>query len=279
MATAVSSTKLTELSRHALETRRDIVRMAYAAKSGHPGGSLSVTDLVVALVFEELHLDPARPSWLNGDRLVLSNGYAAPALSSALGHRGYLPLEEPGSLRPDRSRLPGQVDRRRLPGVESATGCAGQGLGMAIGMALDNRLARRTSRVFAMLGDGECEAGPTWEALVAGARYQLDHLVVLLDRHGGPADRAPPTPTGIEPIADQLRAFRYETIEIDGHDFGAILGAFSRARESRGRPTAILADTVPGKGVSFMEHQPSSQGNSPTRVEAEQALAELGASL
>jgi transketolase len=279
MAIPVSSTKLSELAQHALDTRRDIIRMTYAAKSGHPGGSLSVTDLVVALVFEELHLDPAQPNWPERDRLVLSKGHAAPALYSALAHRGYLPVEELRTLRQTGSRLQGHVDRAKLPGIEASTGCLGQGIGMAVGMALDNRLAHRSSRVYTIIGDGECQAGPTWEALMAGGHFKLDNLLVLLDRNGYETDGSTESIMGIEPIADKLRAFRYETIEIDGHDFGAILDAFARARATRGRPTAIVANTVKGKGVSFMEHQHSWHGKAPNRDEAEKALAELGATL
>ncbi|MCI4340238.1 MAG: transketolase [Thermoplasmata archaeon] len=279
MATSVSTTKLTELSERALEVRRDIIRMTYAAKSGHPGGSLSVTDLVVALLFEELRIDPAQPNWSERDRLVLSKGHAAPALYSALAHRGYLPVEELLTLRQTGSRLQGHVDREKLPGIEASTGCLGQGIGMAVGMALDNRLAHRPSRVYTIIGDGECQAGPTWEALMAGGHYRLDNLVVILDRNGYETDGSTEDIMGIEPIAEKLRAFRYSTLEIDGHDFPQILEAFGKARETTGRPTAIVANTVKGKGVSFMEHQHSWHGKAPNRDEAERALAELGATL
>lgn len=279
MAASVAASKLSELSARSLEVRRDIIRMTYAAKSGHPGGSLSVTDLLVALVFEEMRLDPAQPNWPDRDRLVLSKGHAAPALYAALALRGFLPREELLSLRQTGSRLQGHVDRQKLPGIEASTGCLGQGIGMAVGMALDNRLAHRTSRVYAVLGDGECQAGPTWEALMAGGHYGLDNLLVILDRNGYETDGSTEAIMGIEPIADKFRAFRFETLEIDGHDFPAILKAFHHARETRGRPTAIVAKTVKGKGVSFMEHQHSWHGKAPNKAEAERALAELGATL
>ena len=279
MAAAVSSPKLSELTERALEVRRDVLRMTYAAQSGHPGGSLSVTDLLVALVFDELRIDPAQPNWPDRDRLVLSKGHAAPALYSALAHRGFLPVEELATLRKLGSRLQGHVDRQKLPGIEASTGCLGQGIGMAVGMSLDNRLAGRTSRVFAILGDGECQAGPTWEALMAGGHYRLDQLVVILDRNGYETDGSTEAIMGIDPIAEKFRSFRYETVEIDGHDFPAILGAFAHARATRGRPTAIIARTVKGKGVSFMQHQHSWHGKAPNRDEAQRALAELGASL
>jgi len=279
MAASVSSSKLTELSERALEVRRDVVRMTYTAKGGHPGGSLSVTDLLVALIFEELSLDPSQPNWPDRDRLVLSKGHAAPALYSALAHRGFLPVEELLTLRKVGSRLQGHVDRQKLPGIEASTGCLGQGIGMAVGMALDNRLAHRTSRVYAIIGDGECQAGPTWEALMAGGHYRLDNLLVILDRNGYETDGSTEAIMGIDPIAEKFRAFRYETIEIDGHDFRQILDAFARARENRGRPTAIVAKTIKGKGVSFMEHQHAWHGKAPNREEAQKALTELGATL
>jgi transketolase len=263
----------------AREIRREIVRMTFAAGSGHPGGSLSVCDLVTALVFQELRIDPTRPDWPERDRLVLSKGHAAPALYSALALRGYFPREELKTFRQLGSRLPGHVDRTRLPGIEAATGGLGQGIGMAVGMALGARLAHRPSRTYAVLGDGECQAGPTWEALMAGGHYQLNDLVVLLDRNGYETDGPTESILGIEPIAEKFRAFRYHTLEIDGHDFRAILGALAEARRTRDRPTAIVARTVPGKGVTSMEGSHVFPGKPPSAAELERALAELGAPL
>lgn len=265
-----------ELVERAREVRRDILRMTFAAGGGHPGGSLSVTDLLVTLYYGELRIDPARPDWPERDRLVLSKGHAAPALYSILAHRGFLPVEELATLRQLGSRLQGHVDRLRLPGIEASTGCLGQGIGMAVGMALDARLARRPTRVYAIVGDGECQAGPTWEALMAGGHYALDNLVVVVDRNGYETDGSTESILGIEPLADKLRAFRYETVEIDGHDFGALRGAFAHARATRGRPTAIVARTVKGKGVSFMEGTHSYHGKAPSAAELERGLAELG---
>jgi transketolase len=275
MATAVASHTTAELSDVAREVRRDILRMTHAAGSGHPGGSLSVTDLVVALVFEEMRLDPAQPNWSERDRLVLSKGHAAPALYSALAHRGYFPIDELLSLRKTGSRLQGHVDRQKLPGIEASTGCLGQGIGMAVGMALDLRLAGSPSRVYAILGDGECQAGPTWEALMAAGHYRLDNLVVLLDRNGYETDGSTEEIMGIEPIAEKFRAFRLATLEIDGHDFRQIFGALAQARATRGQPTAIVAKTVKGKGVSFMEHKHAWHGKPPSAEELARGLAEL----
>lgn len=270
---------IAQLSATAKEIRQDVIRMTYTAASGHPGGSLSVTDLVTALVFHELQIDPQRPDWSDRDRLVLSKGHAAPALYAALAHRGFLPVSELTTLRQLGSRLQGHVDRKKLPGIEASTGCLGQGIGMAVGMALDARLARRANRVYAIIGDGEAQAGPTWEAIMAGGHYALDNLVVLLDRNRFETDGDTESIMGIEPVDEKFRAFRFETLVIDGHDFPAILGALARAREVKGRPTAIVARTVKGKGVSFMENKHTYHGKPPTHDEAVRAMAELGGSL
>ena len=268
---------LARLRATAQEIRRDIIRMTYAAGGGHPGGSLSVTDLVTALVFHDLRLDPKRPDWPERDRLVLSKGHAAPALYAALARRGYFPVEELATLRKLGSRLQGHVDRRKLPGIEVSTGCLGQGIGMAVGFALDQRLRKGDARIVAILGDGECQAGPTWEALMAGGHYALDNLTVILDRNRLETDGGTEELMGIEPIVDKFRAFRYETLDIDGHDLPAILGALATARSTKGRPTAIVARTVKGKGVSFMENQHAYHGKPPSAAEMQKALAELGA--
>jgi transketolase len=279
MAVAVPSPRLAELAERAREVRRDIITMTYRAGSGHPGGSLSVTDLLVALFFEEIRVDPAQPNWLDRDRVVLSKGHAAPALYAVMAHKGFLPHEELATLRVAGSRLQGHVDRRKLPGIEASTGCLGQGVGMAVGMALDHRLAKRPGRVYAILGDGECQAGPTWEALMAAGHYKLDNLVVIVDRNGYETDGSTESILGIEPLADKLRAFRFETLEIDGHDFPQILDAFEHARETKGKPTAIIAKTVKGKGVSFMENTHVYHGKPPSKEETDRALAELGGSM
>lgn len=279
MVLSVPSPRLAELADQAREVRRDIIAMTFRAGSGHPGGSLSVTDLLVALFFEEIKVDPAQPNWADRDRVVLSKGHAAPALYAVMAHKGFLPHAELASLREVGSRLQGHVDRRKLPGIEASTGCLGQGIGMAVGMALDHRLAKRPGRVYAILGDGECQAGPTWEALMAAGHYQLDNLVVIVDRNGYETDGSTESLMGIEPLAEKLRAFRFETIEIDGHDLSAILGAFQHARATHGRPTAIVARTVKGKGVSFMENTHVYHGKPPSRDEAERAMKELGGSL
>jgi transketolase len=276
MGDDVPAELVASLEARALETRRDIIRMTYLAGGGHPGGSLSVTDLLTALLFHELQIDPARPDWPDRDRLVLSKGHAAPALYSGLAQRGFLPREELKTLRRLGSRLQGHADGTKLPGVEAATGGLGQGIGMAVGMALDARLSGRASRVYAIIGDGECQAGSTWEALMAGGHYRLENLVVILDRNGYETDGSTESIMGIEPIAEKFRAFRYHTLEIDGHDFRQILGALQAARANSSGPTAIVARTVKGKGVSFMENTHIYHGRPPSKSEAERALLELG---
>jgi transketolase len=279
MAEEAPAELVAQLQAKAREMRQDIVRMIYAAGGGHPGGSLSLTDLLATLFFHELRLDPADPDSPERDRLVMSKGHAAPAFYAALAARGLIPREELLTLRKLGSRLQGHVDRNKLPWVEASTGCLGQGIGMSVGLALDARLAKRPSRVYAVIGDGECQAGLTWEALMAGGHYRLGNLVVILDRNGLETDGSTESIMGIEPIAEKFRAFRYHTLEIDGHEFPQILAAFAEARRTADRPTAIVARTVKGKGVSFMEGQHSWHGKAPNKAEAERALAELGGSL
>jgi transketolase len=263
----------------ARQIRQDVVRMAYHSGSGHAATSLSVADLLTALVFHEVRVDPEHPDWPDRDRLVLSEGYDAPALYSALARRGFFDPAILSTLQEIGSPLQASVDRRKLPAIEASTGGPGQGVGMAVGMALDARLAQRPSRVYAVVGGRECDAGLTWEALLAGGRYALDNLAIVLNWND-PATSPPMGPRGgVEPIADRFRAFGCETREIDGHDFPAILEAFGYARANKGRPTAIIARTVNGKGVSFMENQAAWNGKPPDREEADRALAELGGSL
>jgi transketolase len=270
-ASETSPATLEQLSATARQIRQDILRMTYHSGSGRAASSLSVADLITALVFHELRIDPEHPDWPDRDRLVLSKGHAAPALYSALAHRGFLDPAVLPALRQIGSPLQAHLDRRAVPAVEASTGAPGQGVGMAVGMALDARISKRPSRVYAIVGDGECRAGLTWEALLAGGQFALDNLVVLIDRNGSETD--------IEPLGEKLRAFHYETLEIDGHDFSAIFGAFAHARSAKNHPTAIIARTVPGKGVSFMENQAAWHEKALSREEAERALAELGGNL
>jgi transketolase len=275
MVDTVPEGEIRALQRSAREVRRAIIEMLATSMSGHSGGSLSVADIVTSLVFRDLRYDPRDPQRTDRDRLVLSKGHAAPALYAAFAVRGWIPREELATLRRLGSRLQGHVDREKLPFIEASTGCLGQGIGMAVGMALDGRLRGSPHQIYAILGDGECQAGPTWEALMAGGHYHLDRLTVIIDRNGLETDGATEEILGIEPLGEKLAAFRYQVLEIDGHDIGQILAALARARATRDRPTAIVARTVKGKGVSFMENQHSWHGKAPNRDEAARALAEL----
>ena len=257
--------------------RKDIVRMIGAAKSGNPGGSLSAADIVASLYFKVMRHDPANPKWPDRDRFVLSKGHAGPVLYAALAESGYFPVEELMTFRKINSRLQGHPDMNKTPGVEFSTGSLGHGLGAAVGMAIAGKLDNRDYRVFAMIGDGESQEGAIWEAGMAAAHYKLDNLTAILDHNGLQIDGPNVEVMGLEPVADKWRAFGWNVIEIDGHDFGQILGALDPSRKDPGKPTMIIARTTKGKGVSFMENAVDWHGKAPRPEEVEQAIAELGA--
>jgi len=264
------------LEEKARTIRRHIIRMLAEAGSGHPGGSLSAADIITALYFRVLRLDPQNPGWPDRDRFVLSKGHAAPALYAALAERGFFPVEDLWGLRKINSHLQGHPDMRKTPGVEASTGSLGQGLAMANGMALAGKLDKRDYRVYALIGDGEMEEGEIWEAAMAAAHYRLDNLTVFLDYNGLQIDGPTSQVMSSEPVEDKWRAFRWNVLNIDGHDFEQILAAIELAKGHRGQPTIIIARTIKGKGVSFMENAVGWHGNAPTREQAERALAELG---
>ncbi|NLK51623.1 MAG: transketolase [Syntrophomonadaceae bacterium] len=263
------------LAQKAQRIRQHIVRMIGEAGSGHPGGSLSAADLVTSLFFQELRLDPAHPDWPARDRFILSKGHAAPVLYAALAERGFFPVEELLTLRKIGARLQGHPDCRKVPGVEMSTGSLGQGLSVANGLALAGRLDRSNYRVYVLLGDGECEEGQIWEAAMLAAHYGLDNLVALLDYNGLQIDGPIQEVLSPDPLADRWRAFGWAVQEIDGHDFKQIIPALNQARETKGQPSIIIARTVKGKGVSFMEHQVGWHGTAPNQEQVVQALAEL----
>lgn len=264
-----------QLKEKAAVIRRHIVRMLARAGSGHPGGSLSAADIVTVLYFKEMNLRPEDPYWPDRDRFVLSKGHAAPLLYAALAERGYFPVEELDTLRRLGSRLQGHPDSKRLPGVEVSTGSLGQGLAAANGMALAARLDGRNYRVYVLLGDGELQEGMVWEAAMASAHYRLDNLVAFVDYNGLQIDGPVAEIMSLEPLAGKWRAFGWHTLVIDGHDYDQITGALAEARAVKGRPVAVIAKTVKGKGVSFMEGKVDWHGKAPTPEEAERALAEL----
>lgn len=255
--------------------RRHIINMVHAAGSGHPGGSLSAADIVATLYFSAMRLDPERPDWPDRDRFVLSKGHAAPVLYAALAERGYFPVAELTTLRQLGSPLQGHPDMNKVPGVEMSTGSLGQGLSAANGMALALRLDGRDSRVYVLLGDGELQEGQVWEAAMAAAHYKLDNLTAFVDYNGLQIDGPVAEVMSPLPLADKWRAFGWEVLEINGHDVTAIKEAVARARTIKGRPTAVIAGTVKGKGVSFMEGAVNWHGSAPKGEQKEQALREL----
>ena len=264
-----------EMKQIAKKLRRHIITMTAKAGSGHPGGSLSSVEIVTALFFNFLRHDPKDPRWPDRDRFVLSKGHAAPLLYSALAETGYFPVAELLTLRELGSRMQGHTDMTTTPGVEMSAGALGQGLSFGIGIALAARLDRRGYRVYVLLGDGECNEGQVWEAAMAGAHYKVDNLVAIVDRNRQQLDGWTYEVMDTEPMAEKWRSFGWYVIEVDGHDLAQILTAFNEAKKITGKPTAIIAHTTKGKGVSFMENNPDFHGKAPTPEEAERALKEL----
>ncbi|MCL6448703.1 MAG: transketolase [Armatimonadetes bacterium] len=267
--------KIAWLEDKARQIRAHIIKMTAAAGSGHPGGSLSAADIVTALYFHLLRIDPQNPAWPDRDRFILSKGHAAPLLYAALAERGFFPVEELLTLRKLGSRLQGHPDMKSLPGVEVSTGSLGQGLSAGNGMALAAKLDGRDYRVFVLLGDGEIQEGMVWEAAMAAAHYRLDNVTAFLDYNGLQIDGPITEVMSPEPVADKWRAFGWDVQEIDGHDIGQIIKAVEVARQVKGKPQMIVAKTCKGKGVSFMENQVDWHGTAPKPEQAEKALAEL----
>ena len=260
---------------NACKVRIGIIESTHAAKAGHPGGSLSSAELFTYLYFKELNVDPKDPKKGDRDRFVLSKGHCAPGLYAALALRGFFPWEDLKTLRHIGSYLQGHPDMKSIPGVDMSTGSLGQGISAACGMALAAKLRNDPCRVYALLGDGEIQEGQVWEAMMFAAHYELDNLCAVIDNNGlqidGPVDQV----MSPYPILDKLRAFGWEAVEIDGHDFDALEGAFGQARSVKGRPFAIVMRTTKGKGVSFMEDQAGWHGKAPNDEQAGTALREL----
>jgi transketolase len=265
-----------QLEAQAKESRKLILKMLSAAGSGHPGGSLSAIDIITALFMHEMNHDPQNPKWDERDYFVLGKGHGVPALYATLAACGYFPKEECMQLRKLGSRLQGHPDRVRLNCLEASTGSLGQGLSIAQGYAMAALLDGRPSRTYCVIGDGESEEGQIWEAALSISKYKLANLVVVLDSNGFQIDGAVKDVMNMEPILDKWSAFGFNTLEIDGHNMHEILRAFTEAREETTRPTFILAHTVKGKGVSFMENDNHWHGVTPNAEELKRALAELG---
>ncbi len=247
--------KLNDLRKIALEVRKDILRDTCEASSGHPGGSLSATDILVYLYFRRLRHNPKNPQWADRDRFILSKGHAAPALYACLAHSGYFPVSELKTLRCLGSRLQGHPERTRLPGVEASTGPLGQGLSFANGVALAARIDKKSYKVYCLIGDGESQEGMIWEAAMTAGHYKLDNLCVILDHNRLQIDGKVADVKNIEPIKDKFSAFNFYVIEIDGHNYQEIGEALEKADKQKGRPTVIIANTVKGKGVECMENK------------------------
>ncbi len=255
--------------------RRHIVTMIGRAGSGHPGGSLSAVEIVTALYFKVLRHNPSDPCWADRDRFILSKGHAAPLLYATLGECGYFPVDELSTLRQLDSRLQGHTDCKTTPGVEMTAGTLGQGLSFAIGVALSGRLNSQSYRVYVLLGDGECDEGQVWEGAMAAAHFKLDNLVVMVDNNGIQLDGWNRDIMNLEPLNKKWQGFGWHVIEADGHDLRRLIDAFEQAKLVKGQPAVIIAHTIKGKGVSFMENNPGFHGKAPNTAEVEIALKEL----
>ena len=268
-----------QLMATACKVRMGVIEGTHGAKAGHPGGSLSAADVFTYLYFKEMNIDPKNPKWEERDRFVLSKGHTAPGLYAALAERGFFPVDDLPTLRHIDSYLQGHPNMNTVPGVDMSTGSLGQGISAAAGMALAARHAGKSCRVYALLGDGEIQEGQVWEAFMLAHHYGLDNLCAVIDNNGlqidGPIDKV----MSPYPIPEKLKAFGWNVVEIDGHDFDQIAAAFAQARETKEVPTAIVMKTTKGKGVSFMENQAGWHGKAPNDEEYEKAMAELKAQL
>lgn len=267
-----------ELAAKACEIRKHVIRMVGAASSGHPGGSLSAADIVTVLYFNKMRIRPDDPTWSGRDRFVLSKGHAAPVLYAALAEAGYFPVDDLITLRRIDSYLQGHPDMNQTPGVDMSTGSLGQGLSAACGMAIAAKMDGADWRVYAVLGDGEIEEGQVWEAAMTAVHRKLDNLTIFVDWNGLQIDGPIREVKSVDHIGERFAAFGWHVIEIDGHDIPAIMAAIDEAQRTSGRPTAIVARTVKGKGVSFMENEAGWHGPAPKPEQVEAALAELEAS-
>ena len=271
----MDSTKLEMLQSAAKKIRIGVIEGTHAAKSGHPGGSLSISDVMAYLYFSEMNIDPAQPNMPDRDRFVLSKGHCAPALYAALANRGYFPVEELTTLRKLGSRLQGHPDMTLTPGVDMSAGSLGLGISSAAGMALAAKVDKKDYRVYTVVGDGESEEGQVWEACMFAAHYKLDNFCLILDWNGLQIDGPVTEVMNPTPHDKKLEAFGFHVISVDGHSFEELEKAFEEAKTVKGKPTAIIAKTVKGKGVSFMENQVSWHGAAPNDEQYAQAIAEL----
>ena len=269
--------RLCELKELARKIRIGVIDAVYSASSGHPGGSLSVADILTYLYFEEMNIDPENPDAPDRDRFVLSKGHTSPALYSVLAHRGYFPVEDLKTFRKSDSYLQGHPDLKKTPGVDMTTGSLGQGVSAACGMALAAKLDGSARRVYAAVGDGESEEGQVWEAAMFASHYKLDNLCFVLDWNGLQIDGPITEVMNPTPYREKFEAFGWNVVDADAHDFASLEAAFKAAKEAKGKPTVIIAKSVKGKGVSFMENQVGWHGSAPNAEQYEAAMAELKA--
>ncbi|MBM3793498.1 MAG: transketolase [Acidobacteria bacterium] len=276
MATLTQPQSAEQLAAVCKTIRRHIINMVGAAKSGHPGGSLSAVELLVSLYFGgQLKHDPKNPEWKDRDRFILSKGHACPVLYAVMAEAGYCPVDKLNTLRQLGSIYQGHPDRRFLPSLEASTGSLGQGLSVALGMGFAARLDKSPSRAYVVLGDGEIQEGQIWEAAMFGAYHKLDNVCAIVDYNKIQLDGWVKDIMGLEPLGDKWRAFGWHVVEFDGHDLAKVDAAFNEARNTKGKPTCLLAHTVKGKGVSFMENNPKWHGVAPNADEIAAALKEL----
>ena len=275
----MTSAEKKQLKITACKVRMGIIAGTHAAKSGHPGGSLSAADVFTYLYNKEMNVDPLNPLWEGRDRFVLSKGHTAPGLYAVLAHRGFFPVEDLQTLRHIGSHLQGHPNMNTTPGVDMCTGSLGQGVSAAAGMALAAKYLGKTNRVYTLLGDGEIQEGQVWEAFMLSSHYKLDNLCVIIDNNGLQIDGNGADVMSPYPITDKLAAFGFHVETVDGHDFDQLEQAFNAARNTKGQPTAIIMTTVKGKGVSYMENDAGWHGKAPNDAEKEQAMKELNAAL
>ncbi|HOJ12058.1 MAG TPA: transketolase [Clostridiales bacterium] len=275
----IEKDKLKQLEKKSTLIRKHIIDEVYNAASGHPGGSLSCTDIFTVLYFHEMRVDVNNPRWPDRDRFVLSKGHCAPALYAALAEKGFFPVEELNKFRSIESYLQGHPSMNDVPGVDMSTGSLGQGISASVGMALAGKLDNKDYRVYSILGDGELQEGQVWEALMSAAHYKLDNLTAFLDHNGLQIDGKITEVMSPEPVVDKFKAFGWNVIVIDGHNYEQIINAIETAKETKGKPTMVVAETIKGKGVSFMENAAGWHGSAPNKEQRDQAIAELDAFL